>query len=237
MDNGCIIRFQWAHWPWCLAGALVGLWLVPLARSIPRKVLQRANVSMYAWQGPGGGIADAIPSVRSIWVPLVNAGLWACAANTAGNPVLLAPLLQACLASTLVLLALVDWDSTLLPDRLVIPLGVAGLAASHAGFTRHTLFSAALYAVVVLGLLGGLAWLFWRIRGVNGIGGGDLKLLAALATWLGLAGVLYVVVWACAVTVVWYLAWRRFKSFSPQAEWPFGPAIVIAALLWSLPIW
>ena len=33
----------WAHWPWWLAGASVGLWLVPLARIIPRKVLQRAK--------------------------------------------------------------------------------------------------------------------------------------------------------------------------------------------------
>jgi leader peptidase (prepilin peptidase)/N-methyltransferase len=38
---------------------------------------------------------------------------------------------------------------------------------------------------------------------------------------------------ASLITVVWNLAWRRFKGFSPEAEWPFGPAIAIAALVWS----
>ena len=89
-------------------------------------------------------------------------------------------------------------------------------------------------AAVVLGLLGGLAWIFQRIKGESGIGGGDLKLLAALATWWGLVGVLYMVLWASLGTVVWYLVWRRFKGLSPQAEWPFGPAIVVAALVWGL---
>jgi len=87
---------------------------------------------------------------------------------------------------------------------------------------------------VVLGLLGGLAWVFRRIRGASGIGGGDIKLLVALATWFGVDGVLYIVFWASLITVVWILAWRHFKGFSPQAEWPFGPSIVIAALAWSL---
>ena len=89
-------------------------------------------------------------------------------------------------------------------------------------------------AFVVLGLMGGLAWLFQRIKGESGIGGGDLKLLAALATWWGMVGVLYVVLWASLLTVVWYLLWRRFKGLSSEAEWPFGPAIVVAALLWGL---
>jgi leader peptidase (prepilin peptidase)/N-methyltransferase len=49
-----------------------------------------------------------------------------------------------------------------------------------------------------------------------------------------LVGVLYVVLWASVVTVVWYVVWRRFKGLDSQAEWPFGPAIVVAALLWGL---
>jgi leader peptidase (prepilin peptidase)/N-methyltransferase len=43
-----------------------------------------------------------------------------------------------------------------------------------------------------------------------------------------------VVLWASVVTVVWYVVWRRFKGLDSQAEWPFGPAIVVAALLWGL---
>jgi leader peptidase (prepilin peptidase)/N-methyltransferase len=229
-----MLLLMWAHWPWWLAGAWVGLWLVPLARIIPRKVLQCAQVSLHAWQGPGGGLEQPIPTARRMWVPVVNACLWAYAADTANHPAFWSSLLLASFTSTLVLLALIDWDTTMLPDWLVLPLGGAGLACSYAGFTPNSLLVSTASAAVVLCLMGGLARVFQRIKGESGIGGGDLKLLAALATWLGLVGVLYVVLWASLGTVVWYLVWRRFKGLSPKAEWPFGPAIVVAALAWGL---
>jgi leader peptidase (prepilin peptidase) / N-methyltransferase len=233
MNLSYTLHVLWIHWPWWLAGALVGLWLVPLARIIPRKVLQFAQAPQHEWQGPGGGLEHPIPLARRIWVPMVNASLWVYAASTDSHPAFWGALLWASLASTLVLLALIDWDTTMLPDLLVLPLGMAGLASSSAGFTPHSLLVSAISATVVLGLLGGLAWVFQRIKGESGIGGGDLKLLAALATWWGVLGVLYVVLWASVFTVVWHFVWRRFKGLSPQAEWPFGPAIVVAALVWG----
>ncbi|MGC8775184.1 MAG: prepilin peptidase [Chlorobaculum sp.] len=234
MSLSSILHIPWANWPWLLAGALVGYWLVPLARTIPRKVLLFAKAPLHEWQGPGGGLEQPVPQTRRIWVPVVNAGLWACAANSASQPVLWSTILWAGLASTLVLLALMDWDTTLLPDWVVLPLGVAGLFGSYSKLIPHSPLVGVLSAVAVVGLLGGLSWGFRRIRGVSGIGGGDIKLLAALATWWGLEGALYVVLWAGLFTVVWYLVWRRFKGFDSQAEWPFGPSIVVASLLWSL---
>jgi len=234
MSFSYLWHLLWAHWPWWLAGALVGLWLVPLARIIPRQVLQQAQAPLHEWKGPGGGLEQLVPLARRIWVPVVNAGLWAWAANTATPPAFWSTLLWVGLSSTLVLLALIDWDTTLLPDRVVLPLWMVGLFGCHAGLTPHGLFAGAASAAVVLVLLGGLAGVFRRIRGDRGIGGGDLKLLAALATWWGLVGVLYIVLLASVVTVVWNFVWRRFKGLSPQAEWPFGPAIVVAALVWGI---
>ena len=232
MSLRCIL-LVWAHWPWWLAGALVGLWLVPLARVIPRHVLQCAQAPLHEWQGPGGGLEQPIPLARRFWVPVVNASLWACAAGTPSHQAFWAALSAAGLASSLVLLALIDWDTTMLPDWVVLPLGLMGLFSSYGGFTPHNLPVSAASAAVVLGLLGGLAWMFKRIKGNSGVGGGDLKLLAALATWWGVVGVLYVVLWACVVTVAWNLGWRRFKGLSPEAEWPFGPSIVLSALVWG----
>jgi leader peptidase (prepilin peptidase) / N-methyltransferase len=234
MNLSYMLHVLWAYWPWWMAGALLGLWLVPLARIIPQKVLQCAQTPQQEWQGPGGGLEYPIPLSRRTWVPVVNACLWAYSADTTSHPTFWAVLLWASLASTLVLLALIDWDTTMLPDWVVLPLGGAGLASSYAGFTPHNLLVGAISATVVLGLLGGLAWVFQRIKGESGIGGGDLKLLAALATWWGVLGVLYVVLWASLFTVVWYFVWRRFKGLNPHAEWPFGPAIVMAALVWGL---
>ena len=227
------LHLQWAHWSWWLFGALIGMWLVPMARFIPRRVLQGAHARQDEWQGPGGGLEHAVPPGRRFWVPLTNACLWAYAASTS-HPASWGALPEACLASSLVLLALIDWDTTLLPDWVVLPLGIAGLAGSHAGITQQSLLASAASAAAVLGLLGGLAWSYHRIKGTSGIGGGDLKLLAALAAWWGFVGVMYVMLWAGLITVAWYLAWRHFKNPGPQAEWPFGPAISVAALVWGL---
>jgi len=234
MNLDYLLRVLWTHWPWWLAGALAGLWLAPLARVIARTVLQRAEAPLREWQGPGGGLEQPVPLARRIWTPLLNASLWAFAASATTHPDFWASLFRAGFASTLLLLALIDWDTTLLPDWVVLPLGLAGLFGSHAGFTGQSLFAGAASAAVVLGLFGGLAWAFQRIRGASGIGGGDLKLLAALAAWWGVVDVLYMMILASVITVAWNLAWRWFKGLSPQAEWPFGPSIVIAALAWSL---
>jgi leader peptidase (prepilin peptidase) / N-methyltransferase len=219
--------------PWLFIGASVGLGMLSLARVIPRKALHRVQAPLSEWVGPGGGLESPVSPARRIWVPLLNASLWAFAAGAASHPAILVALLSATFASALVLLALIDWDSTMLPDAIVLPLGLAGLVSSYAGITSQSLRDSAVSAVVLLVLLGGLAWMFRRIRGVSGIGGGDIKLLAALATWWGVAGVLIVVPLASVITVIWNLIWRRFRGLDPQAEWPFGPAIVIAALIWN----
>lgn len=223
-----------AHWPWLLAGAWVGWWLVPLARIIPLKVLQLAHAPLREWQGPGGGLEQPVPLFRRIWVPVLNAFLWTFTAQVTNHPALPATLIWAGLASALLLLALIDWDSTLLPDLIVFPLAVGGLASSYAGFTSLSFYDSIVSATVVLGLIGGIALVYLRMKGASGVGGGDLKLLAALATWWGLTGLLYVLLCSSLITVVWYFVWRRFKELSSRAEWPFGPAIVAAALMWSL---
>jgi leader peptidase (prepilin peptidase)/N-methyltransferase len=234
MSFSPLLRALWENWPWLLTGAFLGLWLVPLARIIPGKVLHLAQAPLDEWQGPGGGLEQPVPPARRIWVPVINACLWAWAANTTNHHSFWATIPWAGLSSTLVLLALIDWDSTLLPDLVVLPLGLAGLLGSYAGLTPQNLLVSAASAALVLALMGGLAWMFQRIRGGSGVGGGDLKLLAALAAWWGLLGVLYIVFWGSVITVVWNLVWRRFRGFSSEAEWPFGPAIVVAALLWGL---
>lgn len=232
MILGNILYVFWTQWPWLIAGALVGFWLVPFSRIIPSKVLRGAQVQLHEWLGPGGGLEQPVSFRRRLWVPVVNAGLWGYAAAAFSSATFWAVLLWACLSSTLVLLALIDWDTTLLPDLVVLPLGIVGMVSSYAGFTSHTLLVSTVSAAVVFGLLGGLAWAFQRIKGVSGVGGGDLKLLAALATWYGVLGLFYVVLLGSVVTVIWHLVWRRFKGLDPQAEWPFGPALVLAALVW-----
>ena len=85
----------------------------------------------------------------------------------------------------LLALAWIDWDSMLLPDALTLPLIPAGLLATlwlePELATDHALAAAVGYTA-----LRGLALVYRRVRGRDGLGEGDAKLLAALGAWVGL---------------------------------------------------
>ena len=85
---------------------------------------------------------------------------------------------------TLLALTFIDFDTQLLPDDLTLPLLWAGLLANlfglfvplaRRGHRRDRRLSRAV----------DVYWLFKLIRGKEGMGYGDFKLLAALGAWLG----------------------------------------------------
>lgn len=85
-------------------------------------------------------------------------------------------------AWALIALALLDMRALWLPDRLTVPLALAGLAV------------AALQGYVLLSLAGALTGftmlflfsaIYTALRRRRGLGGGDPKLLAAIGAWLG----------------------------------------------------
>ena len=84
----------------------------------------------------------------------------------------------------LVALAGIDWDTTLLPDNLTLPLLWAGLVAAALGWTIP-LADAVWGAVAGYLSLWSVYWLFKLTTGKEGMGFGDFKLLAALGAWLG----------------------------------------------------
>jgi leader peptidase (prepilin peptidase)/N-methyltransferase len=84
----------------------------------------------------------------------------------------------------LVTLAMLDWRAFWLPDRLVLPLALAGLAGGVAGLAP-ALVDRLLGGAGGFGVLWGVATAYRRMRGREGIGGGDPKLFGAIGLWLG----------------------------------------------------
>ena len=104
-------------------------------------------------------------------------------------------------AAALVALAGIDWDTTLLPDNLTLPLAWAGLVAAALGWTIP--LADALWGAVAGYLsLWSVYWLFKLATGKEGMGFGDFKLLAALGAWLGLKMVLPVILAASLIGAV-----------------------------------
>ena len=95
-----------------------------------------------------------------------------------------AALLWCGFAAVLIALTGIDWDTTLLPDDLTLPLLWAGLVVAALGWTLP--LTQALWGAVAGYLsLWSVYWAFKLATGKEGMGHGDFKLLAALGAWLG----------------------------------------------------
>lgn len=143
-------------------------------------------------------------------------------------------LLWACFGAGLVMLALIDAKTKLLPDVLTLPLMWAGIVLQLFPETRTVGLEASVWGVVVGYLpLWVLAHLYWWLRHREGLGMGDLKLLAAMGAWSGpmiLPGVIFL---ASLLAIAGVLLGRLFggRSAGLTEEFPFGPWIILAYML------
>ncbi|MGY4827819.1 prepilin peptidase [Sphaerotilaceae bacterium SBD11-9] len=122
----------------------------------------------------------------------------------------------------LIALAGIDWDTTLLPDNLTLPLLWAGLLASVVGWTIP-LPQSVWGAVAGYLSLWSVYWLFKLTTGKEGMGYGDFKLLAALGAWLGWQMILPIVLGASVIGAVVGIAMKLSSSLREGRYVPFGP--------------
>jgi leader peptidase (prepilin peptidase)/N-methyltransferase len=133
-------------------------------------------------------------------------------------------------AAVLVALAGIDWDTTLLPDSMTLPLLWAGLVASAMGWTLP--LSDALWGAVAGYLsLWSIYWLFKLTTGKEGMGFGDFKLLAATGAWLGVKMLLPIVLAASLIGAVVGIVMKLSAALREGRYVPFGPFLAGAALL------
>ncbi|MDR3529059.1 MAG: prepilin peptidase [Rhodopila sp.] len=129
---------------------------------------------------------------------------------------------------TLLTLAWIDWTRFLLPDVLTLPLLLAGLALTSV-WEPEALTDRCLAAVLAYSSFQGVAVVYRRLRGRDGLGGGDAKLIAAAGAWCGLAALPFVVLASAVLGLLaalgLALAGRDMTSRTPI---PFGPCIALA---------
>ena len=142
---------------------------------------------------------------------------------------------------TLVPIAMIDAETQLIPDSIVLPLMWLGLAMSlfHPMAGADTLFVAPTDAIV--GAMAGYLslWtvyqLFKLITGKEGMGYGDFKLLAALGAWLGWQQLPLIVLMSAAVGAIVGIALMAFRNHERSTPIPFGP--YLAAAGWITMLW
>ena len=173
-------------------------------------------------------------SVRYPAIELLTALLFAACGWHFGAQ--LTVLLWCGLAATLVALAFIDLDTSFLPDDLTLPLMWAGIVSAALGWIPITL--AASVGGAVAGYLS--LWFVFHayrlIRGKEGMGAGDFKLLAALGAWLGWPLIPSIILLSSAVGALVGIALIVFRRHDRDVPIPFGPYLVgggLAALFFG----
>jgi leader peptidase (prepilin peptidase)/N-methyltransferase len=128
----------------------------------------------------------------------------------------------------LLLAAWIDAETFVLPDLITLPLIVAGLAVT-AGQAPAALYDHA--AAAALGYLGfrGLNFCYRKLRGRDGLGEGDAKLLAAAGAWLGISALPWLIFAAAVLGIGCYgIAALGQGAARRGQQIPFGPALALA---------
>ena len=133
-------------------------------------------------------------------------------------------------SAALVTLTLIDWDTTLLPDDITLPLLWAGLIAAALHWTSPTLPDALWGAVAGYMSLWLVYWGFKLITGKEGMGFGDFKLYAALGAWFGWQALIPIILMASVIGAVIGIGMKFASSLREGGYVPFGPFLAGAGL-------
>lgn len=140
-------------------------------------------------------------------------------------------------SAALLTLAAIDWQTTLLPDDITLPLLWAGLLLAALGWNPGVSLSDAVW-----GAAAGYSalWLVYQAFKLatdkEGMGYGDFKLFAALGAWFGWQALVALILMASVAGAVVGLGLRWRGRLSADAHMPFGPFLAaagFAGLLWG----
>lgn len=189
------------------------------------------NIPVASWLALRGRCAScqAPISVRYPVVEIATSAVFAYAAGRWG--VTPAGAAWAAFGATLLALALIDWDTTLLPDDLTLPLAWGGLIAAALAWTSVALEDALWGAVA--GYLS--LWIIYQgfrlLTGKEGMGFGDFKLLAALGAWFGWQALIPIILIASVLGAVVGIAMKLTSGLREGGYLPFGPFLAFAGLV------
>ncbi len=215
--------------------------LVPGSRcpTCARQIRWVENIPLLSWlslRGRCAGCAARI-ALRYPLVEVSTALLFAAVSWRLGAQP--ATLLYCAFVAALLALTLIDWDTTVLPDAITLPLLWGGLVAAALGWLPTVTPGQALWGAVAGYLsLWAVYWLFKLTTGKEGMGYGDFKLLAALGAWLGWQAILPIVLLASVIGAIVGLAMKLQGNLREGRFVPFGPFLAgggVAVLLIGLP--
>lgn len=214
------------------------VWPASRCTSCGRALEWFENIPVLSWAVLAGRCRTCRAPVSAQYplVELVTAVLFVGAYLAWGwTPLLAVRLLFVC---GLIVLFAIDYEHQILPNVITLPGIVVGVAAS---LVLPPGWASALIGLLVGGLFPfAVAELYSRLRGREGMGMGDFKMLAMVGAFLGWPLVWLTLILACVLGVV---IGGGALLVSRRGVWatrlPFGTFIAVAALacaFWEVPV-
>lgn len=132
--------------------------------------------------------------------------------------------------ATILALAAIDWDTTLLPDDLTLPLVWGGLCSAALSWSGTALPDALWGAVAGYLSLWLVYWSFKLATGKEGMGYGDFKLYAALGAWFGWQALIPIILMASIIGAIIGIGMKLSSGLREGGYVPFGPFLALAGL-------
>lgn len=133
--------------------------------------------------------------------------------------------------AALLCLALIDWDTTLLPDDITLPLMWFGIVVALLQWTPLSLSNAIWGCIAGYVSLWSIYWVFKLLTGKEGMGYGDFKLLAALGAWLGWESLIPVILVSSILGALVGIGLKALDRLREGIYLPFGPFLALAGIL------
>ncbi|NPA57816.1 MAG: prepilin peptidase [Aquificae bacterium] len=135
--------------------------------------------------------------------------------------------------AVMIAITFIDLEFRIIPD--VLNLAGFLMGAVYTFFREDfTLLDGIIGAVVGAGLLWGIAYLYLKFRGIEGLGMGDVKMMAFVGMYLGWFGALFTIfvgslLGAVVGVAAVYLSRSEEKG---RFEIPFGPFLAFASVIY-----
>lgn len=131
----------------------------------------------------------------------------------------------------LIIVSFIDYDHYIIPDKISYPGMVLGLVGAALNPEREFL-DALLGLLMGGGFLWAIAVIYFKIKKEEGMGGGDIKLLAWIGSVLGWKPIAFIILVSSLLGsfVGLYLIYKNKDSLKKVI--PFGPFIAVAAVLY-----
>lgn len=133
-------------------------------------------------------------------------------------------------SAAIVALAMIDWDTTLLPDDITLPLMWAGLVGAAMQWLTVPLFDSVMGAAAGYVSLWLVYWAFKLVTGKEGMGYGDFKLFAGLGAWFGWSALVPIILMASVIGAIVGILMKLTSGLREGGYVPFGPFLAAGGL-------